>query len=227
MQSTTLSNRLQGVQWNTEHDEPYIFVNEHVRITPIRSSDVDMFVEHFNEPLVNGNPPGSPPMMTREKAAEGVPKRAREAMPAIDALRRGEDAMEACPFSIIRSYPEGAMMGYLGMHSSNHPLPPPEHPSTDYPWTNKTWDVWYNMSPRYTGKGYTKAAVKALIESYMAPIMRLTHVGAGVNVDHVVSRAILTGCGLQEEFRYERFRPNVDPIPRIKMVRRLNQSDYD
>lgn len=34
------------------------------------------------------------------------------------------------------------------------------------------------MSPAYTGKGYTKAAVNALIEGYMGPIMRLTHVGA-------------------------------------------------
>ena len=68
------------------------------------------------------------------------------------------------------------------MHKSRHPMDisssiTPEWAQA-YPWTTELTDVWYNMYPDYTGKGYMKAAVNALIEGYMEPVMRLTRVGA-------------------------------------------------
>ena len=72
------------------------------------------------------------------------------------------------------------------MHESRHPLSTPGTPSQEHPWTNKTIDVWYIMGPRFRGKGLTKAAVKALIEAYMEPVMRLREVGAVRDLHHVL-----------------------------------------
>ena len=34
------------VEWDDEHDEPYIQIREDVRLTPIRKTDVDEVVSH-------------------------------------------------------------------------------------------------------------------------------------------------------------------------------------
>jgi hypothetical protein len=50
------------------------------------------------------------------------------------------------------------------------------------------------MLPRYTGKGYMKSSVKALIDGYVIPIMGLTRLGAvRVVTPHALAADDVTG----------------------------------
>ncbi|ORY25452.1 hypothetical protein BCR39DRAFT_287723 [Naematelia encephala] len=196
------SPRLSKVLWDSETKEPFIEVREGVRLTPVRRSDVDAWYELYNAPDVVRNAYLRRKPYTRETAQSRVDAAIQEQEPVISQLRDGVDAMSESPFTVIRAYPSGDLMGGIDVYpSDDHLLPEASDQRSEYSWVNQTWDIGYNLRPVYTGKGNMKATVKALIEGYVVPVMRIKRLGAEVRHDHAASLAILHG--FEEVYRFE------------------------
>jgi len=196
------------MQWDVALDEPYIPVTPDIRITPLRMTDVDGWTTLYNYPDISKGSIRRPSPYPHELALEEVANVVEDAAPIIAQLREGKGGkgVGGSPFEVIRAYPSGEIMGTINIHASDRPLPPLE-PLSDLPWVNDTWDVGYNMAPQYTGKGLTKAALQALIEGYLKPVMKLKLVAAGSRATNFTSHSVLKRCGFVKEGDYERTLP--------------------
>jgi len=205
-----------AVQWDGELDEPYIPVSPEVRLTPIRTSDLEQWLALHNSPDISRSSIRKAKPYPREHALRDIAQTLDHARTIISRFKAGEaeKGIEDCPFEVIRAYPSGDIMGVMHFYRGD---PVKE-------WDNETWDVGYNMLPEYRGKGMTKAALNALIEGWVKPVMKIKRISAGSRAENTTSHAVLKSCGFVKAFDYERTLPpelGGSTFPCIKWMRDL------
>ncbi|RXK36512.1 hypothetical protein M231_06234 [Tremella mesenterica] len=193
------------LQWDTEYDEPYIPLGDGIRITPLRFDDVETWWELYSEKGISDNNIRNPKPLPRELAERQVVEKMETARPFLGQLQALRSTgtkkkvwvIGGCPFHVIRN-DSGKIIDV--------PFPPPE-PLSQYAHVNQTWDLGYNVSSQYTGRGIAKAAVKGLVDDWCVPFMRLRRISAGAKAMDEASHAVLRKAGLREVFRYPRTLP--------------------
>ncbi|KAK8844520.1 hypothetical protein IAR55_006366 [Kwoniella newhampshirensis] len=196
------------LEWDEINDEPYIVLpgKPDFRLTPLRSSDVQDWWELFNSPAISANSIRNPKPFPKELAAKQVDTRSAAARPFVDRLRAGAKVLNGSPFDAIREHASGKLIGDIHIYLSDNKVPPIE-PRSDLDWVNETWDIGYNMSPAYEGKGLMKAATRALLDGYLMPYMKLRQISAGSRDTNSASHAVLRRSGFVEVYRYSRTLP--------------------
>ncbi|KAL7418627.1 hypothetical protein Q5752_007085 [Cryptotrichosporon argae] len=202
-----------ALQWDA--DEPYIQVTETVRHTPFRPTDADAaaWASLNNEDAVAAAAKKDERPYTVEQGRAFISQKLADARPVIERLRAGRP-VGGCPLDVLRLHPSGELIGTLNVHLSDKPVPPssgPDGAAADadpgLPWLTETWDLGYKLSLPYTGRGLMTAAVRAFIDGYLRPVMRLRQLSAGSRANNAASHAVLRKAGFVHVFDYERVDP--------------------
>ncbi|CAD6588712.1 MAG: spindle assembly checkpoint kinase [Tremellales sp. Tagirdzhanova-0007] len=195
------------LKWDQEHEEPYLKLTEDIRITPLRSTDVDGWIALFNSPRIAKNSIRNPTPLTRELGKSQVQQRVSDSASILAVLKAGDTLVDGSPFEVIRAHPSGEIIGSIGVSVFDDIVIPIVGEPSPHDWVNRTWLMGYTMSPPYEGRGLTQKAVNVLIADYLIPIMQLRQLSAGSRAINSASHAVLRKCGFEEMYRYQRTLP--------------------
>ena len=147
------------------------------------------------------------PSYTREEALSNIRRSIEGRQWVCAELKQGKEVVQECPFGAVRAYPshvfagmsetcldrcpprishralvfkESIAIGRMGMYSTPAfwPKAIPGPFDLEQPWTNASMELGYALMPEWRGQELGTGMVKAFIERYLWPRMRLRAVEA-------------------------------------------------